>query len=94
MAKWYISQTALTLTDGAISATEAALTQPDTGKATREMYRRMERIGVPHIHVCEHPVNSRRYGRLVRAQNKRHKAARHLAGAEVAEILGDDLTSS
>ena len=92
--RFYISQTALTLTDGAISATETVLTKPDTERATREMYRRMERIGVPHIHVCEHPANSRRHGQLLRAQNKRHKAARDLTGAEVAEILGADLTSS
>jgi hypothetical protein len=76
------------ITDGKLIATEIPLTRQDTEKATREMFRRMTRIGVPHIHVCK--PNTKRYNRLLREYNKRRKADRQLTMAEVAEIMADD----
>ena len=88
MSKWYVSQTCVSIVDGKPVATETLLTRPDTEQATREMFRRMSRIGVPHIHVCK--PNSKRYNRLLREYNKRRKADRQLTVAEVAEIMADD----
>ena len=88
MNKWYVSQTSVAIVDGTPVATEVPLTRPDTEQATREMFRRMSRIGVPHIHVCK--PNSKRYNRLLREYNKRRKADRQLTVAEVAEIMADD----
>ncbi len=92
--KFFISQTEVAIVDGKLTGFETVLTKPDTEKATREMIWRMKRIGVPNIHLCKHPAKSRRYGKLLHAQNKRTRAARDLTGAEVAEILADDLTTS
>jgi len=85
--KWYISQTSVAIRGGKPVATETPLTRPDTEQATREMFRRMSRIGVPHIHVCE--PNPKRYNRLMREYNKRRKADRQLTVAEVAEIMSE-----
>ena len=92
--KYFVSQTEVAIVDGKLTGFETVLTRPDTEKATREMIWRMKRIGVPHIHLCKPPANSRRYGKLIHAQNKRTKAARDLTSGEVAEILADDLTTS
>ena len=86
--KWYISQTKVAIVDGKPVAHETPLTRQDTEKATREMFRRMERIGVPHIHLCK--PNPKRYNKLIRAYNKRRKADRDLTIAEVAEIMADE----
>ena len=85
MSKWYVSQTSVAIVDGKPVATEVPLTRPDVERATREMFRRMSRIGVPNIHVCK--PNPKRYNRLLREYNKRRKAARSLTVAEVAEIV-------
>jgi hypothetical protein len=77
----------VSIVDGKPVATETPLTRPDTEQATREMFRRMSRIGVPHIHVCE--PNPKRYNKLMREYNKRRKADRQLTVAEVAEIMAE-----
>ena len=82
--KYYVSKTDVSIVDGRITATETILTRPDTLAATTEMCRRMERIGIEHIAVCKH--SSKRYKKLMAAQNKRRKASRDLTVAEVAEI--------
>jgi hypothetical protein len=88
MTKWYISQTDVSLVDDKLVATETPLTRQDTEQATREMYRRMEHIGVPNIHLCK--PNTKRYNKLMREYNKRRKADRQLTVAEVAAIMSDD----
>jgi homospermidine synthase len=88
MTKWYISQTDVSLVDDKLVATETPLTRQDTEQATREMYRRMEHIGVPNIHLCK--PNTKRYNKLTREYNKRRKADRELTVAEVAAIMSDD----
>jgi len=42
-------------------------------------------LGISDLHVCEHPVNSRRWGKLDRAQTKRTKTRK----MTVADIAGD-----
>jgi hypothetical protein len=76
------------IVDGKPIAHETPLTRQDTEKATREMFRRMGRIGVPYIHLCK--PNPKRYNKLMREYNKRRKADRQLTVAEVAEIMSDD----
>jgi hypothetical protein len=82
--KYYVSQTTVAFVDGKITATETILTRPDLERPTREMLRRMERIGIENIAVCKH--TPKRYKMLTDAANKRRKAARDLTVAEVAEI--------
>ena len=72
--KYYISQTEVTIEDGKITGYEMVLTKPDIHKPTLNMLRKMKRLEIENIHLCAHPKISRRYGRLLRAQNKRHKA--------------------
>ena len=86
--KYFVSQTHVKYQDGKISVYETVLTKPDTHKPTKNMLPRMKRIGIPNVHMVKH--TSKRYNKLVRAQNKRRKAARELTVAEVAAIMGDD----
>jgi hypothetical protein len=86
--KYYVSMTTVNW-DGNIkniSGYESPLTKPDTYKATSNSLRRMRAIGIENLHLCEHPTNSRRYGTLLRADNKRHKE-RKMTKADVAEIF-------
>ena len=85
--KYYISQTHVESINGKVIGYETVLTKPDTERATGEMLRRMNRIGVPNIHIIKYV--KKRYNKLVRESNKRRKAARHLTVAEVAEIMSD-----
>ena len=82
--KYYVSKTDVSIVDGRITATETILTRPDTLAATTEMCRRMERIGIEHIAVCKH--SSKRYKKLMAAQNKRRKAEKKMTVADFAEI--------
>jgi len=45
-------------------------------------------MGIDCLHVCEHPANSRRWGKLDRAQTKRTKT-RALTMADVAEDIAE-----
>ena len=84
--KYYVSRTHVSLDDaGKLSGYETVLTKPDDIKPTREMFRRMKALGISNLHVCEPPVNSRRWGRLDRAQTKRTKTRK----MTVADIAGD-----
>ena len=85
--KYYVSQTHVESINGKITGYETVLTKPDTEKATRGMVHRMKVIGVPNIHAVKYV--KKRYNKLVREQNKRHKASRQLTIGEVAEIMSD-----
>ena len=86
--KWYVSQTDVSFVDDKLVVTETPLTRQDDEKPSREMYRRMTRLGIPNIHLCK--PNTKRYNKLMREYNKRRKADRQLTVAEVAEIMSDD----
>lgn len=86
--KFYISRTHVSLDSGKLTGYETVLTKPDDLKPTREMHRRMKALGIPNLHICEHPTNSRRWGQLDRAQTKRTKT-RKMTMADVAGDLAE-----
>jgi len=87
--KYYVSRTHVSLDDnGKLTGHESVLTQPDALKPTREMLRRMKALGIPDLHLCEHPTNSRRYGMLKRAGDKRVRT-RKMTVADVAADLAE-----
>jgi len=87
--QYYISRTHVSL-DGAgrLSGYETVLTKPSTFKATQNAYKRFSSMGIDCLHVCEHSANSRRWGKLDRAQTKRTKT-RALTMADVAEDIAE-----
>ena len=87
--KYYISRTHVSIdSSGKITIREAVLTKPDVIKSTREMLRRMTALGIDNIHICEHPINSRRWGQLEREGAKLVKT-RRLTMADVASGLAE-----
>ena len=87
--KYYISKTDGSINAaGRLSGSERVLTKPDTLRATKESLRRLTAIGIENLHICEHPPNSRRWGKLPRAQNKLRKT-RKLTMADVAKDLAE-----
>ena len=91
MNKYYISKTFVTVNkDGKVTGYENVLTRPDSHSNAAAQLKRFERMGIENIHLCEHPANGRRYGKLERAYNKRRKADRQLTMGEVAEIMAED----
>ena len=91
MNKYYISKTFVSISEkGKVTGYENVLTRPDSYSNAAAQLKRFERMGIENIHLCEHPVNGRRYGKLERAYNKRRKADRQLTMGEVAEIMAED----
>lgn len=87
--KYYVSRTHISLDDsGKLTGHETVLTKPDGIKPTREMLRRMRALGIPDLHLCPHPANSRRWGKLDREANKLRKT-RKLTVADVAADLAE-----
>ena len=85
--KYYISKTDVEINEaGRLSGSERVLTKPDTLRATKESLRRLSALGIENLHLCEHPPNSRRWGKLQRAQNKLRKT-RKMTMADVAKDL-------
>ena len=59
--KFYVSRTHVFINDsGKIDGYETVLTKPDAIKPAREMLRRMKALGIPDLHLCDHPTSSRR----------------------------------
>ena len=88
--KYYISKTHIALdASGRLSGYETVLTRPDTLKAAQEALRRFKAIGITSIHLCAHPKNSRRYGKLDREAGRRRGKARKLTLADVAADLAE-----
>ena len=85
--KYYISKTDVSINAaGRLSGSERVLTRPDTLRATQNSLRRLTAIGIENLHICKHPPNSRRWGKLQREQNKLRKT-RKLTMADVAKDL-------
>ena len=70
-----------------VVATEVALTKPSSQKAAAMAIQRWKALGIENLCLVEH--KAKRYNKLIREQNKRHKT-RQMTKAEVAEILADD----
>ena len=87
--KYYISKTDVEINEaGRLSGSERVLTKPDTRRATQNSLRRLTAIGIENLHICKHPANSRRWGKLQRAQNKLRKT-RKMTLADVAKDLAE-----
>ena len=87
--KYYISKTDVEINEaGRLTGSERVLTKPDTLKATKEALRRYTAIGIENLHISKHPTNSRRWGKLQRAQNKLRKT-RKMTLADVAKDLAE-----
>jgi|TARA_R110000824_G_scaffold238718_1_gene427437 hypothetical protein len=87
--KFYVSRTHVFINDsGKIDGYETVLTKPDAIKPAREMLRRMKALGIPDLHLCDHPPSSRRWGKLDREQTKRTKT-RKMTVADVANDLAE-----
>ncbi len=87
--KYYISKTDVEINEaGRLTGSERVLTKPDTLRATKEALRRYTAIGIENLHISEHPTNSRRWGKLQRAQNKLRKT-RKMTLADVAKDLAE-----
>ena len=69
-----------------ISGYETVLTKPDTLQTAKNGLSRLKALGIENLHLCEHPANSRRWGKLDREQTKRTKT-RKLTMADVAADL-------
>ena len=87
--KYYVSRTHVEINEaGRLTGRETVLTKPDTLKATKEALRRYRALGIADLHLCEHPANSRRWGKLDRAANKLRKT-RKMTLADVAADLAE-----
>lgn len=87
--KYYVSRTHVELNAaGRLSGRETVITKPDTLKATKEALRRYTALGITDLHMCKHPANSRRWGKLDRAANKLRKT-RKMTLADVAADLAE-----
>ena len=89
--KYYISQTIVKMVDGRLTGTEVVLTRADSRcdasgcseKNVRRTAQRMRAIGIENLHVCAY--EKKRYNRLIREQNRRHKE-RKLTAADLAKM--------
>ena len=87
--KYYVSKTHVAIdAAGRLTGRETVLTKPDTLKVTQNSLRRLTALGIENLHICKHPTNSRRWGKLQRAQNKLRKT-RKLTMADVAKDLAE-----
>ena len=89
--KYYISQTVVELVDGRLTGREVVLTRADARvdkDAARlqniKLFRsKLIALGIENLHVCAY--EKKRYNKLIREQNKRHKN-RKLTVADLAKM--------
>ena len=87
--QYYVSRTHIAIDDaGRLSGYETVLTKPSTRSAAKNALQRFTALGIDNLHLCSHPPNSRRWGRLDREQTKRTKT-RAMTVADVAEDLAE-----
>ena len=89
--KYYISQTVVEVVDGRLTGREVVLTRADA-RVDKEGARlqnvklfksKLTALGIENLHINEY--DKKRYNRLVREQNKRHKN-RKLTVADLAKM--------
>ena len=101
MSKYYISQTFVEYADDRLSFREVVLTRADARvdkegakyKNVKLFMHKLRALGIENLHINEY--DKKRYNRLVREQNKRHKEKKLTVAdlakmAEQAEELGAD----
>jgi len=89
--KYYISQTVVEFIDGRLTGREVVLTRADARvdsdsarlQNVKLFKSKLEAMGIPNLHVNKY--EKKRYNKLIREQNKRHKA-RKLTVADIAEM--------
>jgi len=90
--KHYISQTIVEMKDGRLDFKEVVLTRADarcdasgcSEPNVRRMAQKMRAIGIENIHVNKY--EKKRYNKLIREQNKRHKEAK-ITAADLAKMI-------
>ena len=91
MSKYYISQTFVEYIDDRLSCREVVLTRADARvdkdgaryKNVKLFMHKLRALGIPNLHINEY--EKKRYNKLVREQNKRHKE-RKLTVADLAKM--------
>ena len=89
--KYYISQTIVELVDGRLTGREVVLTRADARvdkdgaryENVKMFMHKLKAIGIENLHINKY--EKKRYNRLVREQNKRHKN-RKLTVADLAKM--------
>ena len=90
--KYYITQTIVEVVDGRLTGREVVLTRADS-RVDKDAARlqniklfksKLEALGIPNLHVNKY--EKKRYNKLVREQNKRHKN-RKLTVADLAKMV-------
>ena len=89
--KYYISQTFVEYNDDRLSFREVALTRADARvdkdgaryKNVKLFMHKLRALGIENLHINEY--EKKRYNRLIREQNKRHKE-RKLTVADLAKM--------
>ena len=99
MSKYYVSQTFVEYIDGHLSCREVVLTRADSRvkdsdgtryKNVKLFMHKLRSIGIENLHINEY--EKKRYNKLIREQNKRHKA-RSLTVADIAEMTKQAIDS-
>ena len=89
--KHYITQTIVEYIDGRLNFREVVITRADA-KIDKNSARlqdvklfksKLEAMGIPNLHVNKY--DKKRYNKLIREQNKRHKAAK-ITAADLAKM--------
>ena len=91
MSKYYISQTFVEYIDDRLSFREVVLTRADARvdkegakyKNVKLFMHKLRALGIENLHINEY--EKKRYNKLVREQNKRHKE-RKLTVADLAKM--------
>ena len=91
MSKYYISQTFVEYIDGRLNFREVVLTRADARvdkdgaryKNVKLFMHKLRALGIENLHINEY--EKKRYNKLVREQNKRHKE-RKLTVADLAKM--------
>ena len=92
MAKYYVSQTHVEYIDGRLTCREVVLTRADSRvkdsegtkyKNVKLFMHKLRSLGIENLHINKY--EKKRYNRLVREQNKRHKE-RKLTVADIARM--------
>jgi hypothetical protein len=83
---WYLSEVLAEIVEGKVVCTETILIKPTTERVARHTCTKWRALlGMENLHVCK--PNTKRYRKLMKLQRSRHRAARDLTVAEVAEII-------
>ena len=89
--KYYITQTIVEMVDGRLTGREVVLTRADARvdkdgarlQNVKLFMHKLKALGIPNLHINKY--EKKRYNKLVREQNKRHKN-RKLTVADLAKM--------